>query len=162
MKNSRPYLFFTLLLYSACLSGQPDGLKLFSTGGGMSLQGSTYLSYSVGEPCIHETFSSGRWITEGFQQPDAVDLTTSIGKAEGQYALVIHPNPVSSSLFIKGNSLPECDVRVIDILGHVVLTNSIHPGEIHEVQMTSLSPGLYYLHIIHQQSSIASTPFIKI
>ena len=156
--------YIQILLFFICtmeIASQAGDLSLFSSGGGMTAVNDRYLSYSIGEPCINEVLTSGQWVTAGFQQPDAIDLTTSIMTVDGKYTIDIFPNPVSSTLFIKGNTLPACDAQVIDITGRVMQSNSIGSGEVNEILLTQLPAGLYYLHFIHRQETLASTPFIK-
>ena len=162
MRNNSCIIILLFMTGWFGVEAQSNDLSLFGSGGGMTVVNDRYLSYSIGEPLISEVFSSGQWVTEGFQQPDAIDLTVSIHTVDGKYILEIFPNPVSSSLFIKGNPLPACDVQVIDIAGRVMLSSSIVPGDINEFQVTQLPSGLYYLHFLHQQTTLASTPFIKI
>jgi hypothetical protein len=162
MRNNPYILILFILMTRLAVNAQSNDPSLFGSGGGMTVVNDRYLSYSIGEPLISEVFSTGQWVTEGFQQPDAIDLTVSINTVDGRYVLDIFPNPASSSLFIKGYPLPACYVQIIDIAGRVVLSGSINPGEVNELRLTSISSGLYYLHFIYQQATLASTPFIKI
>jgi len=151
-----------IIIYSSSIIAQSNDLSLFSSGGNMSANNDHFLSYSMGEPCITEVFSGDQWVTEGFQQPDAIDVTTSIHSPDGNYTFDVFPNPFSSSLFIRGNIKEECKGKIIDVTGHVWNSLELHPEVLNEWKLPRLLPGLYFIHLQFSNETSLIIPIIKI
>lgn len=142
---------------------QSDDPVLISTGGGIAQTGSLFLTYSLGEPCISYTPSDGHWLTEGFQQPGKINLTSVEISSLSKYTFRIYPNPVASTLLIESTDpSPWQVVQIINVLGQPILAEPIVAEDKIRIDLTHLIPGIYRLNILDHTSTSVTKSFVKI
>ncbi len=142
---------------------QSDDLFLIGSGGGLSQNGSLFLSYSMGEPCITYTQSDDHWITEGFQQPGQINLTSVAKYSLQEYSYRIFPNPTTNELHIESKDAVLFHlVQITNVLGQPMITEPILAEQSMILQLNYLRPGLYFINIQDQSSNAITQPFIKL
>ena len=154
-----------LLVAMSChlAQAQSDDPFLIGSGGGLSQNGSLFLSYSMGEPCISYTSSDGYWITEGFQQPGKINLTAVEIPSTSKYTFSIYPNPVASTIHIESTDpAPWQLVQIVNVLGQPLLAAPIVAEGNMRLDLTHLIPGLYRLSILDHTSTSVTQSFIKL
>ena len=158
-------LLTILVMTSIIIHGfaQSQDLSLIGTGGGMQKTGDYYISYSIGEPFIQYENNSDRWITEGFQQPEKIDLTTSAKDIIPASLVNIYPNPTSGSLYVGLSASLACDrISIENSLGQTVLQKNVSSKDIETLALDHLQSGIYFLRVHCGTSSTSMISFIKI
>ncbi|HZV71098.1 MAG TPA: T9SS type A sorting domain-containing protein [Saprospiraceae bacterium] len=162
----RNKILLTLLVMASViihLSSQSQDLSLIGTGGGMQKTGDYYISYSIGEPFIQYENNSGHWITEGFQQPEKIDLTTSAKDILPSSLVTIYPNPTSGSLHVDWSGTIAYDrITIENNLGQTVLQKNIRSKDIETLSLDHLQSGIYFLRLHSGTSSTSMISFIKL
>lgn len=154
-----------LLVAMSChlIKAQSDDPLLIGSGGGLSQNGSLFLTYSMGEPCISYTLSDGYWITEGFQQPGKINLTAVEIASTSKYTFQIYPNPVASTLHIESTDpAPWQLIQITNVLGQPQLKTPIVTEVNMNLDVSHLIPGLYRLSILDHTSTPVTHSFIKL
>lgn len=154
-----------ILLFAIChlTQAQSDDPFLIGSAGGLSQNGSLFLSYSMGEPCITYTLSDGHWVTEGFQQPDKINLTSIGLNSPSEYAYRIFPNPALDELNIESKDIaPFHLVQITNVLGQPMIAEPILAEQKMIIQLNHFRPGLYFLNILDHTSNALIHPFIKL
>ncbi|MBE0674587.1 MAG: T9SS type A sorting domain-containing protein [Bacteroidales bacterium] len=145
----RLILLLTVIFPATILFGQQK-LEVISSAGGYSVSGGISISWTLGETIIPNFTSPDGTITlaHGFQQKLII---TKVEEAIGNPVLVtVYPNPASEYVRIEFDQPVDAEIRlsVIDFRGKVVLTEPIVTGtSLYEVNMQSLSSGIYYLRL---------------
>ena len=148
--------------YHSMIAQNPD-LSLLGTGGGMGQGGSTFLSYSFGEPFISYNQNENTWLTEGFQQPENIDLTTSVTAIDGKEVLYIFPNPASSQLNVQLENISACSsVSIRNIIGQTISSDLMHVKENTLLSIDHLPSGVYWISIFCPDMPTITQPFIKL
>jgi hypothetical protein len=154
-----------LLVAMSChlTQAQSDDPFLIGSGGGLSQNGSLFLTYSMGEPCIAYTQSDGHWVTEGFQQPGKINLTSIAVHSTMEHTYRIFPNPTASELHIESKDAALFQlVQITNVLGQPMLSEPITAEQTMVIQIHHLRPGLYFLNILDHSSKAIIQPFIKL
>jgi len=148
--------------YHLTIAQSPD-LSLISSGGGIAYNGSVYLSYSIGEPFTSYSGMEEHWVTEGFQQPDAIDITVSTNENGTNLQINFSPNPTHDKVDITGLDMTACyQIQLINILGQIEMTEPCNLSGRHTLDLNHLQPGLYLLSIQYTPSSFYSKTIVKI
>jgi len=157
-------LIITYLLISAKISfGQ---LELVSIGGDALRSDNISLSFSLGEIAV-ETFDLNNLkVTQGFQQPDYLILST---EDVHQVDLSVYPNPTEGDLFITAHYreiLPdEYTIMIINMLGAVQFTQKVNLGQsdMMHLDVRSLKPGIHFIQLLSRRGSqVGTIRFVKI
>ncbi len=158
------FIVLLMLAVSCQLSrAQSEDLVLISSGGGMTQSGSLLLSYSLGEPCISYTQSGVHWVTEGFQQPGNINLTSVDINSTSEYSFRVYPNPVANELHIESTDPGLWQlVQIVNVLGQPILTESIVANDKLIIDITRFSSGVYLLYILDHTSIPVTQSFIKL
>ncbi|MCH8318928.1 MAG: T9SS type A sorting domain-containing protein, partial [Bacteroidetes bacterium] len=78
----------------------------------------------------------------------SVPITISgVSKPELSSNLNIYPNPANDVLIIDANNIRLNMITVINSLGQVVIVNKPDNNNTHELDVSGLAPGLYFLQI---------------
>ncbi len=166
MNRMMPQKFIAILLVTLICQlsqAQSDDPVLISSGGGIAQTGTLFLTYSLGEPCISYTQSDGHWLTEGFQQPGKINLTSVEIASTSMYTFRIYPNPVTSTFHIESTDpAPWQLVQIVNVLGQPLLAAPIVAEGNMGIDLTHLIPGLYRLTILDHTSTPVTQSFIKL
>ncbi len=163
MMTQKCIALFLIFLSCQLSIAQSEDPSLIGTGGGIAQNGSFFLTYSLGEPCIAYTLSNGHWVTEGFQQPGKINLTAIEITSNATYTFRIFPNPVTTDLHIESiDAGPWQLVQIVNILGQPLLNQPIFAEGNMQMDISHLIPGLYHLNILDRNSTPVTQSFIKI
>ncbi len=151
------YLFISGFLFLFYVSGaQQPVQERISGAGGNYLRNGISLNWSLGTT-VAPTLRSGEGklvLTHGFQEK--ITVTPIKEDIVSRLEIMVYPNPVSGILKI---SFPEppggrVGLEVSDTEGRVVVSEqSGGSEEILELDLQSLSPGLYFLRVNKDRSS---------
>ena len=154
---------FLVAMSCHLLQAQSEDPFLIGSGGGLSQNGTLFLTYSMGEPCISYTLTDGYWITEGFQQPGKINLTAVEIASSSKYLFRIFPNPVASTLHIESTDpTPWKLIQITNVLGQSFLSVPIVTEGNMRIDVSHLIPGLYQLSILDHTSTPITQSFIKL
>ncbi|MEP6793811.1 MAG: T9SS type A sorting domain-containing protein [Saprospiraceae bacterium] len=149
--------------YLIHLFAQSQDLSLLSTGGGMQHTGSFYISYSIGEPFIEYKNNAERWISEGYQQPEKINLSTGTKDILPSPVLNIYPNPSAGLLYVElKNEFKGGRISIENTLGQIVMEKDITANNLQSLYIDQLDYGIYFLRVQQGISSSIKTSFIKI
>ena len=73
--------------------------------------------------------------------------------------VVLFPNPANEMVFIRTNSMPVNNVRLINVLGQVVLTKEAN--NIRKIAVGHLPKGLYYMVLKGEDKEVMKKLIIK-
>jgi hypothetical protein len=135
------------LVWCCCqiADGQTLPRSVISSAGGQFISSAGSLEWSLGE-IMTETYShDGGFLTQGFQQPSRVIVTSLV---EDETATLIYPNPVSRFLYVKTASDHEWQVELFDLHGKRMMSpiQKIDDTRI-EVDLLGLPTAIYLLGI---------------
>lgn len=131
---------------------------VISTTGCSTVDNMGLLSYSVGESVIGSLYLETNCITQGFQQPSLLNLDFDKVTID---AVEVFPNPVTSILTILYNVRIEKSLQMdlLSISGRLLRKESftISDSGWIDVEMSSLSCGIYILHLYSTDKQIDRT-----
>ena len=163
MKKIRTLLAFLLFLIAMpCLHAQSP-LNLMGTGGGMVKNNEVFLSYSFGEPVTNYSIHTAAILTEGFQQPERINLTTGINDYSSPITFQYYPNPANDFIHLKWSDEWNCQqIRIENYLGQTLYQVNHQDSHEHEINISLYQPGLYFLRLINTDQQEFTKSFIKI
>jgi hypothetical protein len=154
------YIYFILaglllfLLQGLTLHAQSAEQRVIASGGNSSKAISGYdISFTIGETMI-ATIGSNPVCTEGFHQPSqAKDFP------QGDQALVIFPNPVKSTLYIRlfSDKKTRFHLTFYTITGQLAGTRQLEIGQgfnLLPLSVVSLKTGIYIVSVKDMSSSL--------
>jgi hypothetical protein len=74
--------------------------------------------------------------------------------------LIVYPNPVTTFLNIKQDLLNNVSYKIASITGQVVQTGEVNNSE-KQINVSSLSDGIYFLQIFDNNKSLGQEKFVK-
>lgn len=154
-------VIFTLCLSPALIAQSSDQI-LVGSGGGIAHAGSVYLSFSFGEPFSTYTQNKGRWLSEGFQQPEPVEIMTSIEALLPNSSFKLYPNPANTILQVDLKEISSCgQLTIINLLGQTMLRVPITESHT-SISISTLQPGLYWARAECDHQIMIIKSFIKL
>ena len=84
-----------------------------------------------------------------------------VNGTESLTSFLVYPNPVSSSLFIKGFILSYSEYLIYNSLGQIVKRGFTEVGNHNSIELEGLLSGTYYLTIVSKGEIIFKTRFVK-
>ena len=141
--------------------GQSLERQVVSSAGSFISKSSVSLEYTIGETIVGNFKSSSAEFTQGFNQGSAKKNGVGISIIQENNVLEIYPNPSHDVLNVqsKVNGL----VQITNSQGGKVLEgySIIGSGTI-QCDISSLSPGVYYVEFAYQNGQSSFTKFVKI
>ncbi len=120
-------------------------------------------SWTIGEP-ISETFTSANnAATNGFQQPESLNLVTYIKGNNKGLSVLAYPNPVINELKVDFNGIDNGDYSLVlnDALGKVIYQTTVSvnssSNKVVSLNFLNLAGGQYLLSFSNQDQSILKT-----
>jgi hypothetical protein len=90
-----------------------------------------------------------------------VNYTLSVTQFENETnSFKLYPNPVADRLFVQSPTSEDFSLYVVNTLGQVILSQNNEASSI-ELDVSTLSKGLYFLNIISKNGTAKSIKFIK-
>ena len=106
----------------------------------------TTLSSTLGEIIGTTESSHSAIITQGFQQPDALTITSFINPKNNNLSINVFPNPTSQFITIKKDYAQSLYAELTDVLGQVIYSY-IFKQRSTQINLQTLSAGTYFLSI---------------
>lgn len=147
------YTFLAAVLFSAAITNaQSLTPTVIASAGDYLSNGSLSLSFTLGEVAVTTLQSTNLILTQGFQQPFELDVGNAVEKKPINWSVKAYPNPVTDILNIRFTikNTDDYTLQLMDITGkklQVKKLNAVSSGEIYELDMTDLPPGIYLLNI---------------
>jgi ABC-type oligopeptide transport system substrate-binding subunit len=134
--------------------------SVIASGGGFASTANGSLSSTIGQPIAGDRTST-LLLHQGFQVnlSSSVPITTGI---EDEYELKIFPNPTSQHLFIEINEKGKTyTYQLIDISGKKTLDEQPITSPSTELDLSSLSPAIYFLRLRDSQGKSKTLSILK-
>lgn len=164
--KKRFFLLLSVFAFSAITKAQSTIPDVIATDGGYDTSSVGSISYTIGEP-ISETFSTtNNILTQGFQQPTTV-VVTSIPEISSDGNIFAYPNPVSADLILDFAKMNEGDytIEIIDMVGKLISKSNLKINAsvfIEKINLSNYDNGVYIFKITNtNNASIKSFRIIK-
>jgi len=110
-------------------------------------------AYDVeGNPSFYDAFQAGSGVGE--YMPTIINIqnnsTTSTDILASDTSIEVLPNPSDGNFSIKGQ-LADCDIRIVDTMGHIIDDLSTLNNEVN-IDISALPDGMYFVHLRHKSS----------
>lgn len=86
-----------------------------------------------------------------------VNPCTGILESEKSSTLKVYPNPANSTLYFDSDEHRNSDLEIMDLFGHVLITTKLEQ----QIDISSLTKGIYCLKIISEKRLISYSKFVK-
>lgn len=148
------FLFFGSSVTAQSLSRQ----TIFSTASSNLVDG-VWISQTIGQSYNTATnYSNGISYRPGFQQPASKKANKIV---DNQLPLVLFPNPVVTSFTVQSPEvIPIAIIKVVDVNGTVVYSNSVTNLTTHKIDCQQWAAGTYVLSVSNGRSNIYSSAVI--
>ncbi len=162
MKRKLKIMTWMLVGSTLAANGQSITPEVVATAGNHFSNGTTQLSWTLGEVMINTYSSSGNMLTQGFHQ---TQLTVTDIEESNQlsFDVNVYPNPTTEilNISIEGKH-GELTTTIYDIRGKMVLSKAIRSNEmLFKLNLQLLAMGQYVLRISEKGSFISSHQIIK-
>ena len=161
MKKNKLILLSLFAISSGATYSQSISPEVLSTSGDHFVNGSSQVSWTLGEISVETYQGSGSTLTQGFHQTEMSVVAVEDFNIENVISL--YPNPVFNQLNLDfGNRSPEpYKVTIYDINGKSVYVTDYSNANFQRIDMTAYSPGTYTLTLDFQNSNHKSFKIIK-
>lgn len=89
------------------------------------------------------------------------EASVSVADHDADFKIILHPNPVSSSLLVNSNDIIQ-SICVVDICGRVVFSKKYIGQSSINIDVAGLNKGIYFLKLIHiNNRNMQCAKFIK-
>lgn len=109
------------------------------------------LNYTTTPALVTLTNSStslnGIYFERSHAQKSITPIPTSIRNIEQEKILYIYPNPASRSVTINWTGKQTANIMITDITGKQVLTNDVAANSIKQIDISTLTKGLYFVTV---------------
>lgn len=114
------------------------------------------LSWTLGEPISETDASSTNYLTQGFQQPTSV-IITSVNNINQQGNVSAYPNPFTSSFYVMNNDEGKSlEVELTDMDGKTIFKKSMTVQE-QEFDLSPYANGIYLLKVYNADNQLIQT-----
>src|ERR1700741_5092909 len=123
----KPPLIAAMLVFGgrACMA-QATGYDVYASAGNCYVNSNASLSWTLGEPLSETDGSSANYLTQGFQQPSSITVTSVIGPNAPQGNVSAYPNPVTSTVYLQNNDEGKTlNVELVDMGGKTISTKTM-------------------------------------
>lgn len=141
MKNALLF-FFSMAIIGLVNTASAQSLApvVVASAGATASVGNTQISYTIGESVVPTFYAGNTYLTQGFQQPNWIEVGISEVGVEG---IKVFPNPSAEVVTIEtGNH--KYDVALYDMLGQIVIDFSEVKGST-QLDLSKLAPATYAL-----------------
>lgn len=158
----KPIQVLILILFSPLgLYAQTLGPTVVASGGGYNTAGGYSLSHTQGELVIVTATSSGKILTQGFQQTYISGAVISTIDKTENISIKLYPNPTTDIGIIEIESTKWKDfvLDVLDMKGAVLQSSffiNISNGPV-KIDLADKAPGYYFIRIRVKEGSYSRT-----
>jgi len=144
-----------VMVTQACIS-QTTTPEILTTSGGYQSNASASLSWTLGEPIIETGNSPSNFLTQGFQQPADIIITTVDNTQNPKGNVTAYPNPASSLIYVSGTSNQPMLAEVYDLTGQMVCKKTISTED-NSLNVGNLSNSIYLLKVFTTEGKLLQT-----
>ncbi len=155
----RLFLFLFLLIPGGSIYAQTLTPKVVVSSGNFTSNGGYSISSTVGESVVQTFYSSGVYLTQGFQQPSLFIGNKREVNNSGT-SIEVYPNPVEDKLIleISTSEINKFFVEVYTLTGlklqtHL-LTNLLSATSIKRLDFSGYAKGTYFVRIFYPDKQI--------
>lgn len=154
--------FFILWFYATGVSAQK---VIASAGGSASSSSGASMSWTLGETCIGTAKNAtGSSMVMGFQQPSITKTKDPVSSVvqEKLATISVSPNPVVKQVQITFSQEPEKGTMLVIYDGQGRIIRKQVAAMDQSMNLSALSPGMYYLILSNRGQLIETIKLIKI
>lgn len=149
-------LIISLVFFSCSLLKAQSLERTVIGAAGLAVQnGSAGLSFTTGEVATN----ASNLLTQGFQQPNVVNNTSTLTLDKTQTSAIVFPNPAVDILNIKSNlpseGIEQLSYQVMDMMGKVVLNGKM-ASDGSKISINILASASYVL-VMHSGTAFSQT-----
>jgi hypothetical protein len=157
MKNKQ---YFILAIGACCTTAWSYSQEVISGCGEYFETSSVSVSFTIGEP-VTNTFDYGDYIlTQGFQQPQQIDVGTRLTAPELTFEINIFPNPADNYLILETDCFEGLNFILYDLDGKMLEKRDILANQT-EICTSGLKPSTYFLHVLDNELVLKIFKIIK-
>ena len=156
--KSKILLFGSVLFFSFKLHAQQS----VNTTGAHVQNSSGSVSYSIGQPFVNTTSSSGFSLAEGVQQPFEISVLGVDNFPNINLEFKVYPNPTSSKIFLNVGTYATKNLNytVFDLSGKVIKTDKILNIET-EIDLSKFPTASYVVVVSEYSNKLKTFKIIK-
>ena len=141
--------------------GNSWGQSATLSAGGDAVTTSGSFSYSLGQVAYEPLQNSSFSIFQGVQQPYQAASTNRIKSVAGNLNLSIYPNPTGNNVYIHNlKSAQILSFRICDAGGKIITNGSLSQLKT-EIDLSNISPGVYFISFQDNQQNNQTYTLIK-
>jgi hypothetical protein len=144
-----------VLVTQACMA-QTSTPDIIASSGGYQSNASGSLSWTLGEPLIETGTSSNNYLTQGFQQPSGITISSTDNVTKPNASVTAYPNPSSSLVYVNSTTTTSMQAEVYDLAGQRVYKKTIS-GDDNELNLGNLTNGMYLLKVFTAEGQLLQT-----
>jgi hypothetical protein len=165
IKLKHKLILFLSFILSIPVFSQTDISRSVIASGGQDLQnGQIHLSATIGEVMVTTLSTESLVLTQGFQQPEKEDFTSSYQSPDLIESLKSFPNPASQRIHVDIITKKEDDyhVEIFDVLGKRWKSRrsvDLDPGIERRLQfdLNDVPDGHYFIRIVDSRGQLAGS-----
>jgi hypothetical protein len=144
-----------VLVTQACMaqSSTPD---VIASSGGYQSNASGSLSWTLGEPIIEPGSSSNNYLTQGFEQPSGIVISSVDNTTKPSITVTAYPNPSSSLVYVNSTTATSMLAEVYDLAGQMVYKKTVS-GDDNGLNLGNLANGMYLLKVFTAEGQLLQT-----
>jgi hypothetical protein len=89
------------------------------------------------------------------------DQTTGTAQEDNEHLVRVFPNPLKDYLFIEATGFQSGDIRIYSLLGNLVYKGALKQDSQYNLDLTSLTNGVYLVRIILDDKKCSTYTIIK-
>lgn len=165
MKLKYKLILFILTLLSLPAFTQTDiSRSVLASGGHDFKNGQIHLSATIGEVLVTTLSNEGLILTQGFQQAEKEDFTSSYQSPDLIESLTTFPNPASERIYVDITAKKEDDyhIEIFDVLGKRWKSRrgvDLDPGIDRRLkfELSDVPDGNYFIRIMDSRGQLAGS-----
>lgn len=165
MKLKHNFILFLSFMLSIPVMAQTNLTRSVMASGGQEFKNDQiHLSATIGEVMVTTLSTENLVLTQGFQQPEKEDFTSSYQSPDLVESLSSFPNPASERIYVDITAKKEDDyhVEIFDLLGKRWKSQrgvDLDPGIERRLQfeLTDVPGGNYFIRIVDSRGRLAGS-----
>jgi hypothetical protein len=158
MKLKPPLIAAMLVLGGrACMAQASLAPDVIASSGNCYVNSNVSLSWTLGEPLTETDVSSTHYLTQGFQQPTSIVVTSIVTPNSPQGNVSAYPNPFTSTVYLQNNNAGKTlQVELVSIEGKTILTKTMTTQQT-QFDLSEFSEGIYFLKVYDMDKQLIQT-----
>jgi len=155
----KPPLVAALLVFGSrvCLAQANLQPEVFASAGSYFISPNVSLSWTLGEPLSETDLYPSGYLTQGFQQPTSIIVTSVNTINPANDYVSAFPNPFTSSFYVKNNGDGKnLWVELTDMEGKTIFKKNMSAPQ-EEFDISSYANGIYFLKVFNADNQLIKT-----